>query len=155
MANARKGDAAMNEFEAKLRSAVTYTIMILLLALFGAAMKPGGYQPKPTKPLRDPMVLVASPNDPQMIAAIKSAQLWARSKAGGNAWSKPKGSGPTATFATPGGSITLTRAEIAEANSVYPHFAARARHPRDMGTMRRLTDAGFDPDFSDHSQWGN
>ena len=107
------------------------------------------------KPARDPMVLVASPNDPQMIAAIKNAQLWARNKAGGNAWSKPKGGGPTATFATRGGSITLSRTEIAEANSVYPHFVARAKHPRDVRTMRQSTDAGFDSDFNDQSQWGD
>ena len=145
----------MNAIHAKMQSAVTYTALILFLALFGAALKPGGYQPKPTKPQRDPMALIASANDPQMIEAINIAQATARANSGGNAWSKPKGEGPTATFQTPGGSITLSRAEISEANSVYPHLAARARHPNELGTMRRSADAGFDAEFSDRSEWGN
>ena len=154
MASARMGDAAMTAIGPNLRSAVTYTFLVLFLALFGAVMRPGGYQPKPQKPPRDPMVLIASPNDPQMIEAIHIARATARANSGGNAWSKPKGEGPTATFQTPGGSITLSRAEISEANSIFPQLAARARHPHELGTMRHSADAGFDSDFSDHSEWG-
>ena len=144
-----------NPVLARLQGSVGFTTMILLLALFGAVMRPGGTQPKPVAPKRDPMTLIASPNDPQMIEAIHIARATARANSGGNAWSKAKSGGPTATFPTPGGSITLSRAEISEANSVYPHLAARARHPHELGTMRHSADAGFDSDFSDHSEWGS
>ena len=64
MASAQKADASMNAIDKNLRSSVTYTFLVLFLALFGAALRPGGYQPKAQKPPRDPMVLLASPNDP-------------------------------------------------------------------------------------------
>ena len=155
MASARKGDTAMTAIGTNLRSAVTFTTMILFLALFGAVMRPDRNQTKPQKPPRDPMTLVASPNDPQMIESIQIAQATARVQSGGNAWTKPKADGPTATFATPGGSITLSRNEIAQANSIYPRLVSRAKHPHEAGTMRRSADAGFDAEFSDRSEWGN
>ena len=155
MASARKGDTAMTAIGTNLRSAVTFTTMILFLALFGAVMRPDRNQTKPQKPPRDPMTLVASPNDPQMIESIQIAQATARVQSGGNAWTKPKADGPTATFATPGGSITLSRNVIAQANSIYPRLVSRAKHPHEAGTMRRSADAGFDAEFSDRSEWGN
>ena len=155
MVSARKGDATMSAIGTNLRSAVTFTTMILFLALFGAVMRPDRHQTKPQKPPRDPMTLVASPNDPQMIASIQIAQATARVQSGGNAWTKPKADGPTATFATPGGSITLTRSEIAEANSVYPHLVSRAKHPQELGIMRRSAGSGYEDGLNDSSEWGN
>ncbi len=144
-----------SELRMQLGSGVQRASLVVILALFGAVLRPGGYQPKPEAPKRDPMELIASANDPQMIEAIHIAQATARANSGGNAWSKPKGEGPTATFQTPGGSITLSRGEISDANSVYPHLAVRARHPHELGTMRRSNDAGFDSEFHDHSEWGS
>ena len=116
----------MKEFEAKLRSAVTYTAMILFLALFGAALKPGGYQPKTTKPPRNPMTLIASPNEPLMIQSIRYAQ--ARRAEDGPWGGAQRKQGPTATFQTPGGSITMTQTEIADANAFYPQLVGRAKN---------------------------
>jgi len=155
-------DKALDIFEsdrpAKL-SPFRFQIALLLTALTGFSLLygpgTGHKQPAQRAPLRDPMTLAASANDPQMIAAIHVAQATARAHSGGNAWTKPKSAGPTATFATPGGSITLSRSEIADANSIYPHFVARAKHPRDGGTVRRSAAAGFDSEFSDRSAWGN
>lgn len=136
-----------------------FQIALLLTALTGFSLLygpgTGHKQPAQRAPLRDPMTLAASANDPQMIAAIHVAQATARANGGGNAWTKPKADGPTATFATPGGSITLSRSEIADANSIYPHLVSRAKHPHEAGTMRRSADAGFDAEFSDRSEWGN
>ena len=136
-----------------------FQIALLLTALTGFSLLygpgTGHNQPAQRTPLRDPMTLAASANDPQMIAAIHIAQATARANAGGNAWTKPKADGPTATFATPGGSITLSRNVIAQANSIYPRLVSRAKHPHEAGTMRRSADAGFDSEFSDRSEWGN
>ena len=145
------------EIFSQVRSGIPLTSLVLMLGFFGMVMRPGGYQPKPQQqlPQRNPMTLIASPNDPQMVEAIRIAQATARYHAGGNAWTKDKTEGPTATFATPGGSITLSRSEIADANTVYPQLLARALHPREYGAMRRSADAGFDSEFSDRSQWGN
>ena len=145
MASAQKADASMNAIDKNLRSSVTYTFLVLFLALFGAALRPGGYQPKAQKPPRDPMVLLASPNDPLMIEAIKIARSVAAQKSGANAWSRPKSDGPVATLSTYGGSISLSRKEIADANFIYPQLRERAKESARKSTARRVH-AGYTND---------
>ena len=90
----------------------------------------------------DPMALIASPNDPLMIEAIRYARGLSSHAAGGNAWSLPKSDGPTATFATPGSNITLSQKEIAEANFIYPQLRERAKD-RAHNSAARPDDAGY------------
>ena len=120
----------VREIFSQLRSGVPLTAMVLMLGLFGMVMRPGGYQTKPQKPQRDPMTLIASANDPQMIEAIHIAQATARYNPGANAWTKPKTEGPSATFKTPAAAVTLTRSEIADANAIYPQLLGAAKRAR-------------------------
>lgn len=94
------------------------------LALFPAG--PGADRTSPDPP-RDPAALIASPNDPLMIKAIEVARSAAKPGKGSNAWSSSSGGGATISFKTVGGSIALTREEIAEANFIYPQFVSRAK----------------------------
>ena len=88
-----------------------------------------------------PLTLVASANDPTMIEAIRYARGVTNHATGGNAWSLPKSNGLTATFATPGGSITLSQKEIAEANFIYPQLRERATDSAHKSASR-ADDAG-------------
>ena len=123
--------------------------MIMPLALLGAAIVFGIPLAKtataietPPHAAGDPMALLASPNDPLMIEAIRYARASAKHAAGGNAWSLPKSDGSTATFATPGSSITLSQKEIAEANFIYPQLRERAKENARRSTARP-DDAGY------------
>jgi hypothetical protein len=141
------------DIRAQLGSGVQRASLIVILALFGAVMRPGGYQPEPQAPIRDPMQLIASPNDPLMIKAISYAKA---RRAEDGPWGKDDHSeGPTATFKTPGGSITLTRDQIASANYIYPQLTNQAQGAADRAARQTSPDAGFDSEFDDHSQWGN
>ena len=83
---------------------------------------------KPSQVAADPMALVTSPNEPLMIEAIRYAT--ARRADDGPWGGDQRQQGPTATFPIPGGTITLTRDQIAEANFVYPQLKERARNGR-------------------------
>ena len=72
------------------------------------------------------MVLIASANEPLMIQAIRYAQ--ARRAEDGPWGGAQRKQGPTATFQTPGGSITMTQTEIADANAFYPQLTGRAKN---------------------------
>ncbi|MFM5895175.1 MAG: hypothetical protein ACKOQM_12200 [Novosphingobium sp.] len=98
--------------------------------------------------------LIASPNDPQMLQAIKYAQAHARDKAGGGAWDKPKSIGQSVTVETIGGPITLSGDEIAEANEIYPFLVRRAKDP-DRHASVSQPDEGFGEGKNDGSEWGN
>ena len=95
-----------------------------------------------TQPPAGSMALVASPNDPLMIEAIRYARESTKQAAGSNAWSLPKSDGPTATFATPDSNITLSQKEIAEANFIYPQLRERAKD-RAHNSAARPDDAGY------------
>ena len=129
--------------------------MLVFTALAAASMVygPGTGHIEPKTHQRDPMVLIASPNDPLMIKAISFAQGSARNRAGGSAWSKPKADGSTARFTTPAGSITLSRAEIAEANFIYPQLKQRARDGHHYSTSGGSADAGFSD--GDTGEWSD
>ena len=99
--------------------------------------------------------LIVSPNDPQMLQSIRYAQTHARSNAGGNAWSKPKIDGQSVTFQTVGGPITLSRAEIAEANELYPYLVKRAKNPDTFRSAGRSADDDFDSEPNNNGGWGN
>lgn len=73
--------------------------------------------------------LIASPDDPQMLQAIRYAQAGTRHDQSGNPWSKPADEARV-TIRTVGGEITLTPAEIADANTIYPQLASRVRRSR-------------------------
>ena len=122
-----------------------FQIALLLTALTGFSLLygPGTHPAKPVPP-HDPMVLIASANDPLMIQAIKYARGAGQNHTGGsNVWAKPKSDGSTATFTTPAGSITLTSAEIAEANFVYPQLKQRARDGHHNRSTNSSADEGF------------
>ena len=140
----------MNRLYAQWRSAVMSTVMILFLALFGAALRP---KPEPQLAQRDPMVLVVSPNDPLMTEAIRYAKAGRQNEGPWGGASRKQGA--TATFDIPGGTITLTQSEIKDANFIYPQLVSSARRPDYRRPSAHSSDAGFDSDFNDHSQWGN
>lgn len=126
------------------------------LAAFSLIYGPGTHTTT-AQPTRDPMTLIASPNDPLMIQAIKYAQGAGRKGSNGGVWNKPKTDGLTATFTTPAGSITLSRAEIAEANFVYPQLKQRARDGHHYSHGGGSADDGFSTgdnagEWSDQSQ---
>ena len=122
------------------------------LAAFSLVYGPGT-KTTTAQPARDPMALIASPNDPLMIQAIKFAQGSGPKGLNGGVWNKPRTDGSTATFTTPAGSITLGRAEIAEANFVYPQLVRRAKDANRRSTGRVSADSGFS-DGDDAGQWG-
>ena len=100
--------------------------------------------------------LCASPNDPQMLQAIKYAQSHAQAKTTANAWSKPKVDGEAITFQTLGGPIVLSRAEIAEANELYPLLVRRAKDPHTYRSSGSSTGSDYTDDgLHDRRQWGD
>lgn len=109
----------IKEIGEQLRSGIPLTAFILMMALGGMVMRPD-YRAKHSPPPRDPMALIASPNEPFMFEAIRLAQA-PHSEDGPWGGAKRK-QGPTATFKTAGGSITLTQSEIAGANEIYPQL---------------------------------
>ena len=136
-----------------------FQIALLLTALTGFSLLygPGTHPAKPVSP-RDPMLLMASANDPLMIQAIKYARVAGQNRTGGgNVWTKPKSDGSTATFTTPAGNIALTSAEIAEANFVYPQLKQRARDGRRNRSTSSPAGDGFssgdnDGEYGEQSQ---
>ena len=98
--------------------------------------------------------LIASPNNPQMLQAIRYAQKHAQGKAGGNGWSKPAADGQSVTFEALGGPITLSRAEIAEANELYPFLVHRAKDPDTFRSAGRSANDDFDSGPNDSGGWG-
>ncbi|MFM5916075.1 MAG: hypothetical protein ACKOOL_00920 [Novosphingobium sp.] len=132
-------------------SAAIKVFLIPILALFGVVLR-GGYEPpRHRAPAADPMKLVAPAGDPQMAEAIRIAQMPVAGK--GNPWSKSPGTGPSATFEIPGGSITLTRSEIAEANFIYPQLKENAKLAH--GSSYRPANDGFGGGKHDGSEWGD
>ena len=98
--------------------------VLTALTAFSLIYGPGRHTTT-AKPVRDPMTLIASPNEPLMIQAIRYAQ--ARRAEDGPWGGAQRKQGPTATFQTPSGSITMTRTEIADANAFYPQLVGRAK----------------------------
>jgi hypothetical protein len=114
--------ANWDEFRAQFGNELRLGACIVLVVLISAVMRSGGGEPAPApeKQQRNPMELVASPNDPLMIEAIRIAQA---PSGGRGPWgATPIAKGPRATFQTPGGPITLTQTEIADANHLYPQL---------------------------------
>ena len=143
----------MNPISIPWRSPVTMIALFLFLPLLITAVRP---QPRPRPPTRNPIALVASPNDPQMLQAIKYAQMHAQSGSGSNAWSRRKIDGPAVTFQSPGGPITLSLAEIADANELYPYLVRRAKNPDTFRSGGHSSDSGYyDDGLNDSSQWGH
>jgi hypothetical protein len=118
----------MKEIGAQLGSGVKLGALVSIVMLGSAVMR-NDYQASGTSSLRDPMVLIASPNDPYMIESIRLAKM-PRAEDGPWGGAKRK-QGPTATFETPGGALTLTRAEIADANHIYPQLVENSKIPSD------------------------
>lgn len=78
-------------------------------------------EPEPPRRLVDDR-LIASPSDPYMVEAIRVAQSnYAEDGPWGGAQRKQ---GPKITIQMPGGPITLTRHELADANHIYPQIKA-------------------------------
>lgn len=116
--------ANWDEFRAQFGNELRLGGCIMLLLLISGVMQSGGSDPAPAPVAQrqHPMKLIASPNDPLMIEAIRIAQA---PVAGNGPWgAKPIATGPRATFQTPGGPITLTQSEIDSANTIYPQLKA-------------------------------
>lgn len=116
--------ANWDEFRAQFGNELRLGACIVLMLLISGVMQSGGHEPTaaPAPPKRNPMELVASPNEPYMIEAIRITRA---SNSGNGRWSAaPVRQGPTATFQSPGGPVTLTRDEIAEVNSLYYQLQA-------------------------------
>ncbi len=116
--------ANWDEFRAQFGKELRLGGCIVLMLLISGVMRSGGHEPTaaPAPPKRNPMELVASPNEPYMIEAIRIARA---SNSGTGRWSAaPIRRGPTATFQSPGGPVTLTRDEIAEVNSLFYQLKA-------------------------------
>jgi hypothetical protein len=115
----------------QLRSGVRFMSVITIMALAGMVMRPD-YRAKDAPPPRDPMKLIASPNDPYMVESIRIARM---PRAKSNPWGLEKPlNGHTATFQTPGGTITLTKGEIADANTIYPQLRGHQKSPYSSST---------------------
>jgi hypothetical protein len=123
----------------RLHIALGLTAFAALAMVYAGGSSTSDPQPQ----VAGPPTLVASANDPIMIEAIRYARGSSKSRAGNNAWSKPKSEGSATTFATPSGSITLSREEIEEANFIYPQLAERARKGS-RTEFGQAPDAGFD-----------
>lgn len=143
--------ANLDEFRAEFGNELRLGACIVLLVLISFVMRLGGGEPAPVavQPQRNPMELVASPNEPFMIEAIRIARM-PTSEIG--VWDARRPTGePTATFKTPGGSITLTREEIANANTIYPQLKSNpAILHGTRSTSRSSSDQsrGFSEDLS-------
>jgi hypothetical protein len=77
---------------------------------------------------QDPVAdrLIASPNDPHMIEAIRMAQAHSsKVRPWGGAERIP---GPAITLQTLGGPLTLTRQEIVNANQIYPQLKDKSKN---------------------------
>lgn len=122
---------------------------VLALILVGTMLASGGPEPAPAPPKakRNPMELVASPNEPYMVEAIRITR---NSRSSGEPWqADPVRRGPTATFQSPGGPITLTADEIANANSLYRHIKANPTILRGSSSSRSSSQSGsFSEDLS-------
>lgn len=127
------------------------------VALFArTAMLPHGrrFDNPPVQPAREQSALIASPNDPLMIKAIELARGSSKAGKGSNPWSSSSGSGATISFRTVGGSIALTREEIAEANFIYPQFVSRANAGEELiGSVSSDHNDSFD--YASPGAWGN
>lgn len=142
--------ANWDEFRAQFGNELRLGGCIMLLLLISGVMRSGSHDPAPApiQPKSHPMELVASPNDPLMIEAIRIAQA---PVAGTGPWgAAPVATGPRATFQTPGGPITLTRTEIDNANSIYPQLKSNPAILRGrLSTGRSGSQAGsFSDDLS-------
>jgi hypothetical protein len=111
-----------DQFRAQFGNELRWGGCIALMLAISAVMHSNDSQPHQMQPepQRNPMELIASPNDPLMIEAIKIAR--APTSNDGPWGAAPVRRGPTATFQSPGGPVTLTRDEIANANSIYPQL---------------------------------
>ena len=106
--------------------------VVMPLAMLGAVLLFGVPLAKSIVGVRDPqpaatnrMTLIASPNEPLMVQSIRYAQAH---RAEDGPWGgAQRKQGPTATFQTPAGSITMTQTEIADANAFYPQLVGRAK----------------------------
>jgi hypothetical protein len=122
---------------------------VLALVLISAVMASGGPEPAPAPPQakRNPMELIASPNEPFMTEAI---QITINSRSSGEPWkADPVLRGPTATFQSPGGPITLTAEEIANANQFYVQIKDNPAILRSNSASRSSSQSGsFSDDLS-------
>ncbi len=142
--------ANWDEFRGQFGNELRLGACIVLMLLISGIMQSGGSpESAPARPQRNPMELVASPNDPLMIEAIRIAQ--APSGDNGPWGATPIAKGPRATFRTPGGPITLTSSEIANANTIYPQLKANPailRGNRSTGSRHRAQSGEFSEDLS-------
>jgi hypothetical protein len=72
-----------------------------------------------------PTTLVASPSDPFMVEAIRLAQ--AQNYEDGPWGGAQRNQGPKVTIQLPGGPITLTVEQLADANYIYPQLKANPK----------------------------
>jgi hypothetical protein len=141
--------ANFDEFRVQFGNELRLGACIVLMVLISAIMRSGGADPAPAPPRsqRDPMELIASPNEPLMIEAIRIAQ--APSGDRGPWGATPIAKGPRATFQTPGGPITLTQTEIADANTIYPQLKTNPAILHGSRSGRRSDQSGsFSEDLS-------
>ena len=144
--------ANWDEFRGQFGNELRLGACIVLMLLISGIMQSGGSPepaPAPARPKRNPMELIASPNEPLMIEAIRIAQ--APTGDNGPWGASPIAKGPRATFQTPGGPITLTQTEIADANTIYPQLKANPailRGSRSAGGSRRSQSGEFSEDLS-------
>lgn len=151
MPQAKDFFANLEEFRAQFSNELQLGACIVLMLLISGVMRSGGGEPAavpPPKQQRNPMDLIASANDPHMIEAIRIARM-PSSEVG--VWgARPLTGKPTATFKTPSGSITLTREEIANANTIYPQLKSNPAILYGSPSGRRRSDqaSGFSEDLS-------
>lgn len=129
-------------------------LAVLASSLAGSLLNPGSFstrQQHQAQPVRDPMKLIAPPTDPVMADAIRIALMPVAGE--GSAWSKHKGTGPTATFRNGLGTITLHQSEIAEANNLYPQLVHNPAIRADLHSAGRSTSAYAD-DYDAPGEWG-
>ena len=100
--------------------------LMMALTVFSLLYGPGTGHKSKQPAVQSPPTLVASPNDPLMIQAIKFTQ--ARKAEDGPWGGAPKKQGPTITFDTAGGPLVLSWAEIEQANTIYPGLVRQAEH---------------------------
>jgi hypothetical protein len=149
---AQSGDFLTNleEFRAQYGNELRWGGCIALMLAISAVMHSNDSKPAQIQqePQHRPMELVASPNEPFMFEAIRIARM-PSSETGVWGARRPTGE-PTATFKTPGGSITLTRSEIANANTIYPQLKSNPAilHGTRSSGHRSSQAQGFSEDLS-------
>lgn len=141
--------ANWDDFRAQFGNELRLGACIVLMRLITAVMRSGGGDraPEPASKPRKSLELVASPNDPLMIQAIQIVRM--PSSNNGPWGAAPVRRGPTKTFQSPGGPVTLTHDEILNANSLYYQIKANPAILRGTRSSRSSAHSGeFSEDLS-------